>query len=201
MLEPLENLLNAQLAASPRARALTSALRGQALHVEILELGWRFSVDSAGDSLRLQIDPEGIPVARLAGRPFALLALVAGPATERVLQSGEVRIEGDAEVLQRYRELLGLLRPDLEEWLAERLGDAPARQIGSALRAVADTARRGIGATVTNTAEYFAHETGHLVPRGEAEEFLNAVDRLREDLDRTAARVEAIAARMAETST
>lgn len=201
MLESLENLLNAQLAASPRARALTSALRGQALHVEILELGWRFGVNSAGDSLRLQSDPEDIPAARLAGRPLALLSLVAGSATERVLQSGQVHIEGDAEVLQRYRELLGLLRPDLEEWLAQRVGDAPAHQIGRALRSVADTARRGLAATVTNTAEYFAHETGDLVPRGEAEEFLNAVDRLREDVDRTAARVEAIAARMPEAST
>lgn len=200
MLEPIENLLNAQLAASPRARALTTALQAHALHIDVEELGLRVGVDCVGSSLRLQLDPEGTPAARVAGRPLALLALMSG-AAERVLQSGGVRIDGDAEVLQRYHELLGLLRPDLEEWLAERVGDTTAHQFARLVRSVADTARRGLTATVTNTAEYFAHESGDLVPRAEAEEFLTAVDRLREDVDRAAARLEAIAARMAEAST
>ena len=51
-------------------------------------------------------------------------------------------------------------------------------------------AHRGVGA------EYFAHERGDLVPRAEAEVFLEGVDRLREDVDRAAARVDALVARL-----
>ena len=47
-----------------------------------------------------------------------------------------------------------------------------------------------------NVAEYLAHESGDLVPRAEAEVFLEGVDRLREDVDRAAARVDALLARL-----
>jgi ubiquinone biosynthesis protein UbiJ len=53
---------------------------------------------------------------------------------------------------------------------------------------------------VQNAAEYFAHETRDLVPRAEAEVFLGEVDRLREDVDRAAARVEALLARFEKPS-
>jgi ubiquinone biosynthesis protein UbiJ len=106
-----------------------------------------------------------------------------------------VQIRGDAEVLQRYRELALLLRPDLEEELARLIGDAPAHSLGRMARSMLDLGRRGSRTAVRNTAEYFAHESGDLVPRGEAEVFFADVDRLREDVDRAAARLDALLAR------
>ena len=44
--------------------------------------------------------------------------------------------------------------------------------------------------TVRNVAEYLGHERQDLVPRSEAEQFLQGVDTLREDVDRLAARVD-----------
>ena len=51
--------------------------------------------------------------------------------------------------------------------------------------------------TLRNTAEYFAHESRDLVPRAEADVFLNGVDRLREDMDRLEARFAALEASLA----
>ena len=62
-------------------------------------------------------------------------------------------------------------------------------------RSMLDLGRRGSRTAVRNTAEYFAHESGDLVPRGEAEVFFADVDRLREDVDRAAARLDALLAR------
>jgi ubiquinone biosynthesis protein UbiJ len=51
--------------------------------------------------------------------------------------------------------------------------------------------------TLRNTAEYFAHESRDLVPRAEADVFLNGVDRVREDMDRLEARFAALEASLA----
>ena len=188
--ELVENMLNRNLGDSPAARNLCAALRGQRLFVIVSGLDLRLGIESLGSTLRLQRNPEGDSHATLEGSPLSLVAL-AGPQPERQLQSGAVQIRGDAEVLQRYRELSLLLRPDL----ARLIGDAPAHSLGRMARSMLDLGRRGSRTAVRNTAEYFAHESGDLVPRGEAEVFFADVDRLREDVDRAAARLDALLAR------
>lgn len=200
ILSALENLLNLHLARSSGARALTASLRGQRLVIVTREPAGRIALESVGTSLRVMSLTEDAPVAEgaqaeIEGRPVALLAVAMGQ-PERALQSGDVQIRGDADVLQRYRTLLGLLRPDLEEVFAGMIGDAPAHQLGRVARATLALGRLGLDNTLRNTAEYFAHETGDVLPRAEAEEFLSAVDRLREDVDRTAARVDVLLRRL-----
>ena len=191
----VENMLNRNLGASPRARELCAALRGRRLQVRVVDLDLRIGFESVGDSLRLSRDPEGEFDAEISGSPLNLVAL-AGKSPERLLQSGAVQVRGDAELLQRYRELGLLLRPDLEEELARVVGDAPAHQFARFARGAVAFGRRSADTAVRNAAEYFAHESGDLVPRAEAEVFLEGVDRLREDVDRTAARIDALLARL-----
>jgi ubiquinone biosynthesis protein UbiJ len=107
-----------------------------------------------------------------------------------VLQRGDVRIDGDAELAQKFRELALLLRPDLEEELSLVLGDVPAHQVGRFARAAFSWTRKAATTTVRNVAEYLGHERQDLVPRSEAEQFLQGVDTLREDVDRLAARID-----------
>jgi ubiquinone biosynthesis protein UbiJ len=197
--ELVENLLNRNLGASPRARELCAALRGRRLRITLSGLGVRIGLESLGSTLRISRDPDGDFDAEVEGSPVNLIAL-AGPSPEHLLRSGTVQVRGDTELLQRYRELGLLLRPDLEEELSRFVGDAPAHQVmrfaGSAFgfgRHAADTA-------VRNAAEYFAHERGDLVPAAEAEAFMSDVDRLREDIDRAEAQTAHLEARLAATT-
>lgn len=193
--ELVENLLNRNLGASPRARELCAALRGRRLRLTLTGLGLRIGLESLGSTLRLARNPDGEFDAEVEGSPVNLVAL-AGPAPERLLQSGAVQVRGDTELLQRYRELGLLLRPDLEEELSRLIGDAPAHQLMRMAGGMVGFGRRAADTAVRNTAEYFAHERGDLVPAAEAEAFMGDVDRLREDVDRAAARVEALLARL-----
>lgn len=129
------------------------------------------------------------PDATITGGPFSLLAL-SGPAPEAVLQRGDVRIDGDAELAQKFRELALLLRPDLEEELSLVVGDVPAHQLGRFARAAFAWTRKATSTTVRNAAEYLGHERRDLIPRSEADQFLQGVDTLREDVDRLAARID-----------
>jgi len=186
----LENVLNRGLPRSPRAQQLCAELAGRKVLVNTP--GANVLVESTGTSLKLsRVSAETLPVsdATVTGGPFSLLAL-SGPAPEAVLQRGDVRIDGDAELAQKFRELALLLRPDLEEELSLLLGDVPAHQIGRLARAALGWTHKATTTTVRNVAEYLGHERQDLVPRNEADSFLRGVDSVREDADRLAARID-----------
>lgn len=188
----LENVLNRGLPRSPRAQQLCAELKGRTLAVAISPLpGSSVLVESTGAALRLSVvRPDSISAdATVSGGPLSLLAL-SGPAPQTVVQRGDVRIEGDAELAEKFRELASLLKPDLEDELSLVLGDVPAHQIGRFARAAASWSRRAAATSVRNAAEYLGHESRDVVPRSEAEHFFRGVDSLREDVDRLAARIE-----------
>lgn len=183
----IENVLNRGLPRSPRAQQLCAELAGRTLALEIRAIGC-MQVQSTGSSLKLS-RPEGVADARIVGGPLSLLALM-GPAP--VLQRGAVRIDGDVELAQKFRELGRLLRPDLEEELSLLVGDVSAHRIGRLTRIALDWTRRAAETTVRNVAEYLAHERQDLVSRSEADRFLRGVDTLREDVDRLGARLDVL---------
>ena len=184
----IENLLNRNLASSPGARSRCAALKDQRLLVRVTGMGLQIGIESLGDTLSLTRTPVGDFNVTVEGSPINLLALT-GENPERLLQSGQVTVRGDAEILQRYRALALLLQPDLEEELSRLIGDLPAHHIGRLARSLWSFARRATSNTVRNAAEFLAHENHTLVPRAEAEAFMADVDQLREDIDRAAARL------------
>jgi len=182
----IENVLNRGLPRSPRAQQLCAELTGRSVAVEIREIT-RLLVESTGSTLRITRGDAGAD-AEIVGGPFGLLAL-GGDTPEAVVQRGDVEIRGDAELAQKFRELVLLLRPDLEEELSFVVSDVPAHQIGRLARMALGWTRKAAATTAENLAEYFGHERRDLVPRNEGEQFLRGVDSLREDVDRLEARI------------
>lgn len=182
----IENVLNRGLPRSPRAQQLCAELTGRSVAVEVREIT-RLLLESTGSSLRITRGDAGAD-AEIVGGPFGLLAL-GGDAPEAVLQRGDVEIRGDAELAQKFRELVLLLRPDPEEELSLLVSDVPAHQIGRFARMAFGWTRKAAATTVENVAEYLGHERQDLVPRNEGEQFLRGVDALREDVERLEARI------------
>jgi len=191
----IENLLNRNLGDSPGARRACAELKGRRLRLTIRDLDITLTIESLGESLKISHGSEGECHAEVEGSPINLLAMT-GPAPERLLKSGAVQVRGEVELLQRYRDLGLLLKPDLEEELSRLIGDSPAHQLAALARRALAFGRHGADTTVRNAAEYFAHETHDLVPRAEAEVFLNDVDQLREGVDRAAARLDTMLERL-----
>jgi ubiquinone biosynthesis accessory factor UbiJ len=183
----IENLLNRGLPRSLRARQLCAELSGRSLALVIPDIA-RLRLASTGVTLAAAFDAEPAD-ASLTGGPLALLALL-GASAQAQLQRGHVAITGDAEVADRFRELLERLRPDFEEELSLLLGDVPAHQLARALRAGAAWGAKAADTAFLNLGEYLAHESADLVSRNEGEQFLRGVDALREGVDRLQARLE-----------
>jgi ubiquinone biosynthesis accessory factor UbiJ len=185
----LENLLNRGLPRSLRAREVCAELGGRSLALAIPDIA-RMRLTSTGVTLTASFDADPAD-ATLTGGPLALLALL-GASAQAQLQRGQVAISGDAEIADRFRELLELLRPDFEEELSLLTGDVPAHQLARIARAGAAWGAKAAGTAVTNLAEFLAHESADLVSRNEGEQFLRGVEALREGVDRLQARLERV---------
>lgn len=189
-LASLEALVNRRIAEAPRARAAARRLEGASVRLEVT--GWPpLRAVIVGERLTLALAHEDADVRIRTAAGVLIERLLRGGATTAAGGAADARvhIEGDAEVAARYRELLKLARPDLEEELARLVGDLPARTVGRLLRTVGAWAARGRRTAGENLAEYLTEERRVLVSRGELEEFLLEVDRVREAADRIEARL------------
>jgi ubiquinone biosynthesis protein UbiJ len=196
LLERLEAILNRNVAESRRAQALARQLDGRAMALRVEGTPLEFYFLAEGGRLAIASRHEGTTDASLSGTPIALLAL-AGPRAEGALRGGGVRIEGDAEVAQRFRELLEEAQPEFEEELALVFGDVAARRLANLARGVLDWGRKASGSFTGSVVEYLQEEGRDLPTRTEVEEFLADVDRLRDDAERLEARLARLESRRA----
>jgi ubiquinone biosynthesis protein UbiJ len=188
VLDRLEAILNRNVADSRRAQALARQLDGRVMSLVVEGTPVTIFLRAEGGRLALTPRHDGAADTSISGTPIALLAL-AGPSGEGALRGGGVRIEGDAEVAQRFRELLGETRPDFEEELSRVVGDVAARRIANVAHDLIEWGRRASGSFAGSVAEYLQEEGRDLPSRTEVEEFLGGVDRLRDDAERLEARL------------
>ena len=194
LLGQLAAALNRNVEQSERAATLAAQLEGRvlALVLEGTPMTLWFRVKEG----RVAIDTrhDGQADARLAGTPFSLLSMVGPGAPERVRSAG-IRIDGDAEVAQRFQGLLQLAQPDFEEELARVIGDVAAHQVANFARGFLGWGRRAADSLSQNVAEYLQEEGRDVPSRVELEEFLEAVDHLRNDADRLEVRLSRVESR------
>lgn len=188
LLERLGDLLNRNIADSRRAQALCRQLDGRTVSLVVEGTPLVFFFRSEGGRVALTASHDGTTDATLSGTPIGLLAL-AGPRAEGALRGGGVRIEGDAEVAQKFRDLLAESQPDFEEELARVLGDVAARNIANLARGFLDFGRKAGRSLAGNVSEYLQEEGRDVPTRTEMEEFLSDVDHLRDDVERLDARL------------
>jgi len=128
----------------------------------------------------------------ISGAPFTLLRLLLQD--EATLSNNpDVTIKGKMSIAQHLFQLLKELDIDWEEQLAQRLGDIPAHKLATLFRQGKNYTNTRLDSLQHNISEYLQEETRHLPPRPEMETFLNAVDTLRDDLERLEQRVRRLA--------
>jgi ubiquinone biosynthesis accessory factor UbiJ len=191
---PLEALLNRTIAQSAQARSACQRLDGRLLCVRLEGTPLTLYMKGRGERLTLTATSDGAADATLSGTPLAL-ARMTGEKPDDVVRANAVRFEGDAEVAESFNKLFKLARPDWEEELSRVVGDVAAYQIGKALRGAAQFARRAGRTFEQNISEYLQEESRDVPTRIEADEFADAVDTMRNDVERAAARVARLLAR------
>jgi ubiquinone biosynthesis accessory factor UbiJ len=188
LLGQLAAVLNRNVAQSERATMLAHQLDGRLLALALDGTPVTLWFKVADGCIAIDTRHEGTADARLSGSPLGLLSLVGAGATDRMRSAG-IRIEGDAEVAQRFQSLLQQAQPDFEEELSRIVGDVAAHQVASLARGFLGWGRKAADSFASNVAEYLQEEGRDVPTRVELDEFLEAVDHLRDAADRFEARL------------
>jgi ubiquinone biosynthesis protein UbiJ len=183
----IESELNRCIGESTAARELLARLNGTSFAVHVEGVGLTAVLRAEGERLRLESDATGA-TATLRATPFDLLRLLRAEGVSGVKRT-RADISGDLEVAERYARMLKLARPDLEGEVAKWLGDVPAHALGEALRGMGAWLARAGAALRMNTAEYLQEESRAVPAPLEAQAFYADVERLRDDVERAAARL------------
>jgi ubiquinone biosynthesis protein UbiJ len=182
----LEAVFNPVLRLDPDTQSRLAALEGKVIAIEPEGLGLTLYLLPGVHGVRVLDQYAAEPTVRIRGKPLALARQWRGRGTA----SSNITIEGDATVGREFQTALARLDIDWEEQLSRRVGDAAAHQAGRFWREFRAWTQQAGDILGRDGGEYLQRELRVLPPRPAVEQFLSAVDTLREDADRLAARIE-----------
>ena len=193
----LEWAMNRVLAADPEVHERLGELEGARIRIisepfprplDIAVLGHRLAVrvpeEGGGEG------GEGAEVT-ISGSPPALARLLSGLDAPEGLPAG-VTISGDLALARHLRRLARCYRFDWEEVLSRYLGDAGAHEVARQARAAGRFALGAADTLSRDVVEYLIEERAMVAGASRLGPFFDAVDELRDDVDRLEARVAAL---------
>lgn len=198
-LAALEAAANRYIALDPEGASRIAGLHGRVILIEVVGFGTRLFVIPGTKGIQLYGDYAGEPDCVLRGTPLALARMGVSRQKEDQFFSGEVQIGGDTHLAQAFGDLVGGLEVDWEEQLSRFVGDGLAHEVGSQARSVGRWGRRTGEILSEDVKEYLQEEARLLPSRYEIQAFLDDVDRLRDDQERLAARIERLVKKRKET--
>ena len=194
LFERIERLLERGVRESTSAAQRAAELEGATLGVQVEGLGIDVVLRVDGGRIRIVKADALAADAAVRGTPLDLLRVFASGRASRLPGSG-VTLTGRVHVVERFAELLRLALPEPEEELSRWVGDVIAHGAGDAARAAARWAARALDALTSDTAEYLTEESRLLPTRPEANALFDAIERLRDDVERIEARIEILRTR------
>lgn len=193
-LAAIETAINGWLKLDGEALPRFTMLEGKIirLHITGLDLNLFFLPTASGIQVLghyPDIDQGGIIDATIHGSPMSLIKLGTASNSGETLLKGDVEIEGDMRVAEKFSAILGEVDIDWEELLSKLVGDIIAHQAGEAIRSVSGWFKESAQAMQMNTAEYLNEETKLTLADAEVSLFMDQVDETRMDADRLEARI------------
>jgi len=186
----METAINRVLAADPISCKQLAGMSGKVigLHITSINLKIYLLPNASGISVLPQLQRE--PDAWLIGGVASWMHLGMGGDSIESMQRGDIEMRGDHELGHQLKQFLDGLNLDWEVLLAPWLGDVVAHSAGRMLHSAANW----FTSTGTNLArdmgEYLQEEARLSPATFELQEFVTDVDRLRDDVERLAARIE-----------
>lgn len=187
-LHSVERALNRFLQLDPATMQRMAQLEGRCIGIDLENTGIRFYIHPGPQRIVLTDQAEQVDT-MLHGTPLAMTRLGLGPDASQSLFSGNVRITGDTETGQTFKEILDRIDIDWEEQLSHITGDLIAHQAGNALRRMRGLLRSAGHTLQQDAGEYLREERRVLPARIEVENLITDIAALRTDTDRLEARI------------
>ncbi|MFO7602584.1 MAG: SCP2 sterol-binding domain-containing protein [Gammaproteobacteria bacterium] len=190
----LEAALNRLLRQDPETLAALAQLSGRVIGLQLKDSGVRLFFLPHANGMQVMTRYAAEPDVLIIATPAALVRLKLSAQPQPTLFSGDVKMHGDIETAQRFQQILGRLDVDLEELLSQYVGDIVAHRLGNLGRGLSAWFQQASLTLGQNLSEYVQHEGRQVATEIEVDAFCRAVDTLRDDYERLAARVKRLKA-------
>lgn len=150
-------VLNRLLAQNDKACALLAQHAGCTFEIKAPPIQAKLTIET--DGKLSPADADVAPQVCLTLDTAALIKLGWRPGQPFPEQPGLLHVSGDVAVAQTLSTLAKNWRPDLEDLLAQRIGDVAARQVLRGAQSLLSTVWRSSQHLAENVAEYATHET------------------------------------------
>lgn len=195
--QALEVALNRTLALDPDTREALRALDGRRVALRLTSPPLALQIRVDGEHLRVgPVDDGREPDLSVRSTLGGLLGQLPFLRNDDAPPVGRLRIEGDADLARRLQRLAERFDPDWQEPFTRVFGEVIGVQIANTIAAGLRQARVAARELAASTAEYVTEESRDVVPRAELDAFNDDVDVLRDDVERAAAGVARLRARL-----
>lgn len=192
----LEVALNRALALDAETRDALPALDGRSVAVHVAAPPLALQVTVVGNALKVgPVDGGCEPDLSVRGTLGGLLGQLPMFRDANTTPVGKLRIEGDAELARRLQHLAQRFDPDWQLPFASVFGEVLGVQVANGIAAGLRQAQVVAKNSAESLAEYLTEESRDVVPRAELAAFHDDVDALRDDVERSAARIARLTAR------
>lgn len=184
----LEKSVNRYMAMDPHAFEELKQLEGKTVLFDISTVG-KFYFCPRAEGVKILADYTDKPDAVIKGSLFSLFK---ASKAKNQIEAGQnnIEISGDIELGQKISTIFRNIDIDWEEQSAKLIGDVAAHKVGNVFRSAKSWMQKSIQSMQKNVTEYVQEEKGQLPTRAEVNDFIQAVDVLRHDVERLALRVE-----------
>jgi len=189
---------------APAVAAINHLLAQEAWARDALAMhaGKEACIDTGAIALRMRVTVDGMVETSNADEPANVTIRVKLADLPLIAQNRErafsyVKIEGDAEFANTISQLSKGLRWEAEHDLERFMGPIAATRLVGGAKSVFEAAVAGQQKVAENVAEFFLEEKPLLIRPVVVEEFASEVNRLRDDVERTAKRIAKLEAKLA----
>ncbi|MDD1622305.1 MAG: SCP2 sterol-binding domain-containing protein [Methylococcaceae bacterium] len=196
----LETALNGYLALDDHLEQLLAPMAGKVIAIHVTPFDETLYLCPTHESIQMLESYQGNVDATLSGSLSALGLMGLSATPMRSFFKGEVRMEGDTQLARKLQKLFAKLDINLEGKLARYTGEAFAQRLSGLLRSGRDWSRQSLTSFRLNLEEFLQEETRDLPAKPEAELVFKQIDDCRGNADRLNARIERLAATLANIS-
>ncbi len=186
LLDSVEKMVNKVLSLDEETVALLATLAGNVIEIDVLNTEFRMFILPSGKGITLETEYEGKADVAIKGTPSALLGMISA----EKIGAGDVEINGNVGLAKKFQSILRNVEIDWEEYLSQFVGDIAAHKIGNFLRRMSRFAKESSKTIGMDISEYLRYEKEALLDKSEVDEFNQAVDNIRDDVERLQKRLE-----------
>jgi ubiquinone biosynthesis protein UbiJ len=188
----IESVINRYLALDPEMLDKLAAFSGKVIKLEILGINKVLYMFPGDKGIQVRTEHDGPVDTVLRGTPISLFKMGLVSNAANLLLKGEVEITGDTRLGHRFKNVFSQMDIDWSEPLANLVGDTLAYQIHQSGKKFGQWGKDTAKSVATSFSEYLQEESRDVVTETELKIFNDAVDKLRDDVDRLQAKIKSL---------